>query len=251
LEKVLGGILDLTKLPGALVVVDIMKEQIAVKEANKLGIPVVGLVDTNSNPALVEYPIPSNDDAITSISILVNALKEAISEGCLQREEEKIQHTVNLEEKKSPAHPKDAKKETSHPKFEKDEHAAHDRLEKRDAVRNRVEQCENFQQRAVKRALYHHKVKAKSDVDVIKADVKPKSGTIKVTEAKIGETQIHTKHGGEVKVKTAEVAKTKVEINKSDSPKKPIEDKVKEAKISANQEVKSQKTTSESEEATS
>jgi len=89
LERVLGGVLDLTKLPGALVVVDIMKESIAVQEARKLGIPIIALADTNVNPDLVDYPIPSNDDATPSIELIVRTLGEAINEGLSMRQEDK------------------------------------------------------------------------------------------------------------------------------------------------------------------
>lgn len=89
LERDLGGILELTKLPGALVLVDIMKEHIAVQEANKLGIPVIALADTNVNPNLVDYPIPSNDDATPAISVLMHAMEEAIAAGLAMRQEDK------------------------------------------------------------------------------------------------------------------------------------------------------------------
>jgi small subunit ribosomal protein S2 len=90
LERDLGGILDLTKLPGALVVVDVMKEHIAVQEANKLGIPVIALVDTNVNPNLVDYPVPSNDDATPAIQILMQAMETAIAAGLSMRQEDKL-----------------------------------------------------------------------------------------------------------------------------------------------------------------
>ena len=114
LDRILGGMIDLTKLPGALVVVDIMKEHIAVKEANKLGIPIIGLVDTNSNPNLVEYPIPGNDDAASAISIVINALGEAISEGLIKREAERVQHANDADEKHEPSAPRVEKREPSY-----------------------------------------------------------------------------------------------------------------------------------------
>jgi len=89
LERVLGGVLDLTKLPGALVVVDIMKENIAVQEAKKLGIPIIALADTNADPNLVDYPIPSNDDATPAIELLIRTLGEAINQGLSMRQEDK------------------------------------------------------------------------------------------------------------------------------------------------------------------
>ncbi len=81
LQKNLGGVRNMSHLPQALFVVDTMKEEIAVKEANRLGIPVVGLLDTNSNPELIEYGIPANDDAIRSISLLVEVMADAIEAG--------------------------------------------------------------------------------------------------------------------------------------------------------------------------
>ncbi|GIV53799.1 MAG: 30S ribosomal protein S2 [Candidatus Kapaibacterium sp.] len=81
LRLVFGGIEDMTRLPGALFVVDIKKEDIAVKEAHILGIPVIGIVDTNSDPEQVEYPIPANDDSIKTIELIANTLSEAIVEG--------------------------------------------------------------------------------------------------------------------------------------------------------------------------
>jgi small subunit ribosomal protein S2 len=85
LEKVLGGITDLNKLPGALFVVDIKKEHIAIAEAKKLNIPTIGIVDTNSNPNEVDYPIPGNDDAAKSIFIISKAIADAIREGLADR----------------------------------------------------------------------------------------------------------------------------------------------------------------------
>lgn len=81
LRLVFGGIEDMTRLPGALFVVDIKKEDIAVKEAHILGIPVIGIVDTNSDPEQVDYPIPANDDSIKTIELIANTLSEAILEG--------------------------------------------------------------------------------------------------------------------------------------------------------------------------
>ena len=89
LERVLKGIVDLPKLPGALFVVDINKEHIAVREANKLGIPVFALTDTNSDPTLVDHPIPGNDDAARSIALLVKTIGSAIETGLAMRNQEK------------------------------------------------------------------------------------------------------------------------------------------------------------------
>ncbi len=89
LEKMLGSISDLSRLPAALFVVDIMKERIAVREAQRLGIPIFAMVDTNSNPDDVDFVIPSNDDASQSIKLIVGLITEAIREGLNERKMEK------------------------------------------------------------------------------------------------------------------------------------------------------------------
>ena len=89
LEKNLGSIADLTRLPAALFVVDVLKEQIAVAEANRLGIPVFGMVDTNSNPNNVDFVIPANDDSSKSIEVILDICCAAINEGLEERKAEK------------------------------------------------------------------------------------------------------------------------------------------------------------------
>ena len=89
LEKNLGSIADLTRLPSALFVVDVLKENIAVKEANRLGIPVFAIVDTNSDPKDIDYVIPANDDAKDSVEVILNACCAAIAEGLEERKAEK------------------------------------------------------------------------------------------------------------------------------------------------------------------
>ncbi len=89
LEKNLGSIADLTRLPSALFVVDVMKEQIAVREANRLGIPVFGIVDTNSDPKNIDFIIPANDDAKDSVEVILTACCDAINEGIEERKVEK------------------------------------------------------------------------------------------------------------------------------------------------------------------
>ena len=89
LEKNLGSIADLTRLPSALFVVDVLKEQIAVREANRLGIPVFGIVDTNSDPKNIDFVIPANDDAKDSVETILTACCAAINEGIEERKIEK------------------------------------------------------------------------------------------------------------------------------------------------------------------
>jgi len=89
LEKTLGSIIDLTRLPAALFVVDVCKEHIAVREAKRLGIPVFAMVDTNSDPSDIEFPIPANDDASKSILLIIDILCQSIEEGLNERKIEK------------------------------------------------------------------------------------------------------------------------------------------------------------------
>jgi len=89
LEKNLGSIADLSRLPAALFVVDIMKEHIAVAEARKLNIPTFAIVDTNTNPNLIDFPIPANDDASKSIALIVGKMVDAIEEGITERKNNK------------------------------------------------------------------------------------------------------------------------------------------------------------------
>ncbi len=102
LEKNLGSIADLTRLPSALFVVDVMKENIAVREANRLGIPVFGIVDTNSDPKNIDFIIPANDDAKDSVEVILNACCAAIVEGLEERKAEKA------DEKAAEAQPEEA-----------------------------------------------------------------------------------------------------------------------------------------------
>jgi small subunit ribosomal protein S2 len=89
LEKNLGSIVDLTRLPSALFIVDVCKERIAVREAKRLGIPVFAMVDTNSDPSDIDFPIPANDDASKSISLIIEVLCQSIEEGLNERKTEK------------------------------------------------------------------------------------------------------------------------------------------------------------------
>ena len=112
LEKNLGSIADLTRLPSALFVVDVMKEHIAVKEANRLGIPVFAIVDTNSNPNNIDYVIPANDDAKDSVEAILTACCSAIAEGLEERKAEKADEKAAAEQAEvaADAKPKRARK---------------------------------------------------------------------------------------------------------------------------------------------
>ncbi len=103
LEKVLGGIKDINKLPGLIFVVDPKKESIAVSEAKRLDIPIIALIDTNSDPDVVDFPIPGNDDAFKSINLITRTIADSILEGAKQQEiihaeEEAIKEKIEEEE---------------------------------------------------------------------------------------------------------------------------------------------------------
>ena len=94
LEKNLGGIKDMKKLPGCIVVIDSKKEEIAVKEARKLNIPVIATVDTNCDPDVIDFPIPANDDAIRAVKLLASKMADAVLEGRQGQQEEQGEQEV-------------------------------------------------------------------------------------------------------------------------------------------------------------
>lgn len=98
LERVLGGIADLNRLPAALFVIDVKREHIAVKEAQKLNIPVFAMVDTNSDPTGVDFPIPSNDDAFKSISLITHYIGKQVEEALMERKKDKEEAALKKEE---------------------------------------------------------------------------------------------------------------------------------------------------------
>ena len=98
LDRLLGGVADLSRLPAALFVVDVKREHLAVSEAHRLGIPVIAICDTNSNPEAVEYPIPGNDDAYKSVALITLAIGKAIEEGIMERKVDKDNAALQDEE---------------------------------------------------------------------------------------------------------------------------------------------------------
>jgi small subunit ribosomal protein S2 len=103
LEKNLGSISDLTRIPSAIFIVDVLKENIALAEARKLGIPVFAMVDTNSDPRPVDFPIPANDDASRSIGLVLDVLVQAVAEGLQDRKADKDQADAQAAAKKAKA----------------------------------------------------------------------------------------------------------------------------------------------------
>ena len=119
LEKNLGSIADLNRLPSALFVIDAMKENIAVREANRLGIPVFAIVDTNTNPNNIDFVIPANDDATKSIEVIVDACCSAIAEGLEERKAEKVETEATNE-----TAPKRLRKKSSKARLDKSDEDA-------------------------------------------------------------------------------------------------------------------------------
>jgi len=100
MKKVLDGIEEMKRLPGAIFIVDTKKEQIAVNEAKKLNIPIFAIVDTNSDPTIIDFPIPANDDAAKSISIISRTMADAVAEGSQKvKEQQSVEQAVKAEEK--------------------------------------------------------------------------------------------------------------------------------------------------------
>ena len=124
LEKNLGSIADLTRLPSALFVVDVCKENIAVREANRLGIPVFAIVDTNSDPSNIDFVIPANDDATKSIEVILDACCAAIAEGIEERKAEKVDMEAAGEGEEEAPKARPARKRTAKARVEKTEASA-------------------------------------------------------------------------------------------------------------------------------
>jgi small subunit ribosomal protein S2 len=116
LEKNLGSIADLTRLPSALFVVDVLKEQIAVREANRLGIPVFGIVDSNSDPKNIDFIIPANDDAKDSVEVILSACCAAINEGIEERKVEKADEKAADEQEEAAAEDAKPKRQARKPR---------------------------------------------------------------------------------------------------------------------------------------
>ncbi|MEO9892485.1 30S ribosomal protein S2 [Aurantibacter sp.] len=138
LEKNLGSISDMTRLPGALFIVDTMREHIAVKEAQKLNIPIFAMVDTNCDPKEVDYIVPANDDASKSIDIIMTSVTNAVAEGLAERKSEKAAESSAKEEKAPAKEAKPAKKEA--PKTE----AAKPVAEKKEEPKKKADKADDL-----------------------------------------------------------------------------------------------------------
>jgi small subunit ribosomal protein S2 len=163
LEKNLGSIADLTRLPAAMFIVDVHKEYIAVREANRLNIPVFAMVDTNSDPRNIDFPIPANDDASKSISLIINFVTDAIAEGLNERRMEKEKEASETKVKKT----KDEAREEDGKAAEGQRTRSRRRVE-------RVEVDDEEEESEVKEAMKPVAKKEKTEANVEKkAEAKP------------------------------------------------------------------------------
>ncbi len=161
LEKNFGSIADLSRLPAALFVVDVMKEYIAVREAKRLNIPVFAIVDTNSDPNTVDFPIPANDDASKSIALIIDIMAKAIQEGLEERKVEK-EKDASVKEKKQ------VEKEGEEPKRTRARKTGSEKQEDREKKHARPRRHT---------AEGKSKVKAGSSADSEKENTEEKSGS--------------------------------------------------------------------------
>jgi small subunit ribosomal protein S2 len=196
LEKNLGSISDLTRLPAAMFIVDVHKEYIAVREANRLNIPVFAMVDTNSDPRDIEFPIPANDDASKSISLIISFVADAIAEGLNERKMEKEKEAADSKVKKSKPEGKD-----------EEEKAAEGHKTR---SRKRAERVE----------LKEEKTQAKEEVAEVKAEVKEekKAEKPKSKEEKTEAKEVKAEATTEAKAEAPEKLEAEKPAEKAEEP---------------------------------
>ena len=206
LKKFFGGIMEMRRLPDVLFVVDITEEVIAVAEALKLGIPVVAMVDTNCDPGLVQYPIPSNDDSIRSIELITKHISEAITSG---KEIAKKAHDDKL---------------ASEAILEAQEAEARSKAQAKAAEKSPTSNSKTNQEKSQdKKRKNSTPVEAKTDSDTDNKSnelKKTKSKEAKVKEPKVKEPKVKEPKVKEAKVKEAKVKEPKVKESKTSKNKK-------------------------------
>ena len=146
LERILGGIADLTRLPAALFVVDVKREHIAIKEAQKLNIPVFAMVDTNSDPTNIDFPIPANDDAFKSIDIITKQISGTIEQALMERKKDKDEAKRKEEEEAKRKLDEQSDKDAKAEKAEKDEKPV--KAEKVDITKEATEKAKEVTEKA-------------------------------------------------------------------------------------------------------
>jgi small subunit ribosomal protein S2 len=202
LEKNLGSIADLTRLPAAMFVVDVHKEYIAVREANRLNIPVFAMVDTNSDPRNIDFPIPANDDASKSISLVINYVADAVAEGLNER---KMEKEKEAKENKSKSEKKEGVKDTG--EKEKSEKGSRARIEKKPELKERKEAVEKKEEVKVEIKEEKKTEKPKAEIKEEKKAEEPKTETKE--EKKAEEPKAETKEEKKTEEPKAEVIEEK------------------------------------------
>lgn len=200
LERLLGGVTDLNRLPAALFVIDIKREHLAIAEAQRLGIPVVAMVDTNSNPELVDFVIPANDDAYKSISLITLAIGKAIEEGILERKTDK--ETAALKEEE------EAKRAVDEGKTEVEREESGKRKRIKTAADDEAEESEAVAEAADEKKAEEKKAKAPkakkaSEPKAKKEEPKVEEETVEAATEPVAETS----EAEEVKAETEEDTK--------------------------------------------
>jgi len=201
LEKNLGSIADLTRLPAAMFVVDVHKEYIAVREANRLNIPVFAMVDTNSDPRDIDFPIPANDDASKSISLIVGFVAEAVAEGLNERKMEKEKEASEIKAKA------EKKADKSDKKAEKEEVKAEKKDEKEERKRGKKAEKVNVEEEVEEEPVDEIEEEEETDVvEEVEAEVDEE------TEAEVDEeTEAEVDEETEAEVADEPKAKAKAE----------------------------------------
>ena len=251
LEKNLGSIADLTRLPAAMFIVDVHKEYIAVREANRLNIPVFAMVDTNSDPRDIDFPIPSNDDASKSISLIINYVTDAVAEGLSERkmEKEKEAKDTKVKNEQKAIEKAQAQKEAEEAKIAKEASAKEKgdqpkdsgqpakNVEKRERVRiEKRPQQQDLGQQAKKTT----EVKNKVEEDKAKVKGATKGTEAKVAEEKVKEDQPEKKEEKQPKDLSPEAKNAEVKEEKKEE-KAEVKEEKKEEKAEVKTEVKEEK----------
>ncbi len=214
LDKNLGSIADMTRLPGALFIVDTMREHIAVKEAQKLNIPIFAMVDTNSDPRDVDYAVPSNDDAGKSIEIIMESVTQAVAEGLEERKSEKTGGKDKEEAKAAKteeAPKKEGKKAEAAPK--KEEKAAEEKSAKK------AEAAPKKEEKAAEEKPAKKEAKAKSD-DLTKIEgIGPKAAEALVANGMKTYAELADADAEKVKEILSEASSTLAHLDPTSWPK--------------------------------
>jgi small subunit ribosomal protein S2 len=216
LEKALGGIRELKKLPGAVYVVDIRKEHIAIAEARKLSIPIVAIVDTNTDPDIIDYPVPGNDDAFKSIGLITRAISDAVEEAAVVAAERRVAEvavTTGVKEAEKPRPPGRRRRPRRRPPRERFEvaHAGEEKPEPAGEVRDEARKAAPEPVPA--------QVASPEQSTELEVQAEAKESTLKQTEAQPGNDKEPTKAKAKGKGREPE-PEAKAEVEAASKPEK-------------------------------